>query len=159
MTGALYAVGLGNVLTASALCGLRRSSRLLLAAGGLAGIGVAVFPQPHSGSSALHIGCAAASIVILAIWPATVRVDEPTTSPTDGLSTALTDGHARSTLLSKPLSLFVAAALLGLDTWLFAAGHGSGQLGVAERVATGAENVWPLAVVVALRREPARMHG
>lgn len=150
MTSALYAVGFGNVLTAAALVGLRRTSRLLLGIGGLAGIGVAAFPQPHEGSSLPHIGCAAVSIVILAIWPATVRADEPTP--------CVADKRTRSVLLSKRFLLAVAGALMGLDIWLFAAGHGGGQLGVAERVATGAENIWPLAVVLALRRLAAKMH-
>jgi hypothetical protein len=142
MTSALYAVGLGNVLTAAALVGLRNCSRVFLAAGGLAGIGVAVFPQPHAGSSALHIGCAAVSILILAIWPVTVRTREPATS----------------VLLGKRFLAAATGSLVALDIWLFAAGQGIGQLGVAERVATGAENMWPLAVVLALRHQAARMH-
>jgi hypothetical protein len=150
MTSALYAVGLGNVLTAAALVGLRGPSRALLAAGGLAGIGVAVFPQPHAGSSPMHIGCAAVSILILAIWPATVRASEP--------ATVRASEPATSILLGKRFLVTVTGALMALDIWLFAAGHGIGQLGVAERVATGAENMWPLAVVLTLRHQAAKMH-
>jgi hypothetical membrane protein len=150
MTSALYAVGLGNVLTAAALVGLRSRSRVFLAAGGLAGIGVAVFPQPHAGSSPLHIGCAAVSILILAIWPATVRTSEP--------GTAIAGEPATSILLGKRFLATVTGSLVALDIWLFAAGQGIGQLGVAERVATGAENMWPLAVVLTLRHQAARMH-
>jgi hypothetical membrane protein len=154
MTSALYAVGLGNVLTAAALVGLRGTSRLLLAAGGLAGIGVAVFPQPHNGSSPLHLGCAAVSIFILAIWPATVPANQPANQPAMSFAAE----PRTSILLSKRFLVAVTGVLIGLDIWLFAAGQGSGQLGVAERVATGAENMWPLAVVLTLRHQAAKMH-
>jgi hypothetical membrane protein len=158
MTSALYAVGLGNVLTAAALVGVRGPSRALLAAGGLAGIGVAVFPQPHAGSSPMHIGCAAVSILILAIWPATVRASWPATVRASEPATVRASEPATSILLGKRFLVAVTGALMALDIWLFAAGQGIGQLGVAERVATGAENMWPLAVVLTLRHQAAKMH-
>jgi hypothetical membrane protein len=143
MTAALYAVGVCNILTAIALAGLRRLTRLLLAAAGVAGVDVAVFAQPHTGSSSVHVACATLSIGILAVWPATVRTRESSTS----------------LLLSGRCAGAVTVVLVGLDVWLFAAGQGVGELGVAERVATGAQNVWPLAVVAASRREAAKMHS
>ena len=51
----------------------------------------------------------------------------------------------------RPVSAAASVVLLGLVTWFAADLHG-GLRGLAERVAVGAEALWPLAVVITTRR-------
>lgn len=145
MTVALAVVGACHLATAAGLRPLRPAPRVLLAVAGVAGIGVAVFPQPADGSSGAHVLCATVSIAALAAWPATVTV---------------VPGRVRT---AATLVLGLAAA------WLAVALTGGPLLGLAERALTGVEALGPLGVVLALRRtglphpapveSPARMSG
>ena len=141
MTVGLYVLGASQILTAAGLSVGRQRARILLAAGGLAGLGVAIFPQPHHGSATTHLVFATLSVILLAVWPATIG------SP----------GPARPRVLTVRGSMLATAVFLCLLAWLYAAGHGGGALGVAERVDTAVENAWPLVVVVAIRRHQARL--
>ncbi len=134
MTSALMGLDACHVVTAAGLRPARRAGRVLLAAGGLATVMVAVFPQPVRGNSPSHTVAAAAAFIALGAWPALA-------------------GHHRSTapLLSRPASLAATAVLLGLVAWFAAEVHGP-QRGLAERAAAGAQALWPLAVVVTTRR-------
>lgn len=140
MTAGLYAVATMQILTAAGLSFGPLRARILLAVGGVTGLGVAIFPQPHHGSAATHLVFATLSICLLAVWPATIASREP----------------ARPRVLSVRGSMLATAALLGLLGWVFVAGHGGGALGIAERVSTGVGNAWPLVVIVAIRRHSAR---
>jgi hypothetical membrane protein len=135
MTLGLYAVSACQIVTALGLSVARRA-RVLLATGGLAGLGVAIFPQPMHGSGAAHMVFATLSVTFLALWPATLG----------------SRGSPRPLVLSMRGSVVVTVVFLGLLAWVFAAAHGGGALGVAERVDTAIANSWPLVVILTIRR-------
>jgi hypothetical membrane protein len=139
MTAALYLVGLGQILTSIGMSGGRPPARVVLAIGGVAGVGVALFPQPQHGSAVAHLVFATLSVSLLAIWPATMGAAGPT----------------RPRVLTTRGSLAVTGVFLALLAWLYAAAHGGGALGIAERVDTAIECSWPLVVVLAIRRGTA----
>lgn len=144
MTAALAVVGLCHLVTAAGLPGVRAAARAVLAVAGVAGVGVAAFPQPVSGSSAAHVVCASVSIAALAVWPLTpVRRGGP--------------GPLRPATAAAATA--VTAVLAGWLAGELAGGPGGGSaLGLAERALTAAEAAWPLVVVLALRRA-ARASG
>ncbi len=137
MTMGLYSVGTFQIVTAIGLSIGRPKARILLAIGGLTGLGVASFPQAqHGDATAIHLTFASLSVTLLAVWPATIGCRR----------------SSRSIVLSVRGSLAATVVFVGLLAWLFAAAHGGGALGVAERVDTAIENSWPLVVVLAVRR-------
>nr|MDQ2958314.1 DUF998 domain-containing protein [Actinomycetota bacterium] len=74
MTVALALLGCSHAVTAAGLRPARGRGRLLLAAGGLATVGVAIFAQPASGSSKAHVLLATIGFGCLALWPALAAV-------------------------------------------------------------------------------------
>lgn len=136
MTLGLYSVAICQILTAAGLSAARPRARILLAIGGLAGLGVAMFPQPPHGTAASHLVWATLSVSLLAIWPATIGSRWST----------------RPLVLTVRGSMIATGVFLALLAWLFAAAHGGGALGIAERVDTAIANAWPLVVVLAIRR-------
>ncbi len=140
MSLGLFTIGACNIATAAGLRAIRPASRVLLGLAGATAVGVALFPEPVHGSAATHVAFATTSLILLALWPASVAGGRRTGAPVRG-----------SRVLGPAVSRCVAGGCLTLLAWVFIAGHGAGGLGVAERVATAAENLWPLAVVLALR--------
>lgn len=133
---ALIGVGLCHLLTALALRPAAPTGRAVLAAGGLGTLLVAATPLPQIGGSPTHTAAAALAFGALAAWPALAW---------------------RRTAAAWPLrpapALVAAAVLLGLVGWFTGELYGGGQrVGAAERVAAGAQALWPLAVVLAARR-------
>lgn len=139
MTAGLYVLGACQLLTAAGLS-IRRRARLMLAAGGLAGLGVAAFPQPGHGTAAIHLAFATISVSLLALWPATIGAR----------------GTSHPLVLTLRGSLLATAVFVALLVWLYAAAHGGGALGVAERVDTAVTTSWPLVVVLAIQRSTRR---
>ena len=73
MTAGLYALATCQLVTAVGFSIGRPFARTLLAIGGLAGLGVAIFPQAsHGGLAVTHLVFAAMSVCLLALWPATI---------------------------------------------------------------------------------------
>jgi hypothetical membrane protein len=146
MTAALVGVGLCHLTTAAALRAAPRAGRTALGLGGLATLGVAAAPLPADGGSALHTVFAATAFVALAVWPALPP----------GRDTAPPPAFP----LRRLARLAAAAALTALVGWfgveLFADGA---RLGLAERVAAGAQAVWPLVTVLGCRVAAARVSG
>ncbi len=140
MTVGLYVLGTSQILTALGLSGARQRARILLAIGGLTGLGVAIFPQPPHGSAVTHLVFATLSLSLLAVWPAMIG----------------SRGPSRPHILTVRGSVQATVVFVCLLAWLYAAGHGGGALGIAERVDTAIENSWPLVVIVAIRRHAAR---
>jgi Protein of unknown function (DUF998) len=144
MTLVLLAVGVCDVVTGLALRPARVPGRLILIAGGTAGVLVAATPEPALGGSAAHAFWAAIGFVALTVWPLGGTRRGP--SVPSGLRPAV--------------SAVAAGVLLGLLVW-FAAElmTRGGQIGLAERVLTEAQAVWPLAVIWTCRRNmsPARV--
>lgn len=131
MTGALAGLGGCHLVTA---LGLRRAApagRLTLAVGGAATVLVAVFPLPRDGGSTAHTVAAGAAFLALAGWPA----------------------------LAAPRSVAGWAAtgtLLLLVGWFASQLSGGASVGLAERVAAGAQALCPLAAVLLARRQARR---
>ena len=138
MTVALTAVGCCHLATAAALRPAPAAGRLVLGLGGAATWGVAAFPLPVEGGSTAHTLCAAVAFGSLAVWPALGRV------PGDAAERA-----DRPAPLRLPVRLAAATTLIGLVGWFAAELVAEGpRLGLAERVAAGAQALWPLAVVL-----------
>jgi hypothetical protein len=142
MTLALAGVGACYAVTALALRPAALPGRLILLAGGFATVMVAVNPEPAGGGSSLpHILWAATGFIALAVWPLAATKRQP-----------LAPAGLRPTVAA-----LAAGVLLGLLVWfgveLFAGGH---QVGLAERVLAEAQAAWPLAVVLACRRNQSR---
>ena len=142
MTIALLGVGVAHATTALALRPAAVPGRLTLALGGIATLLVAVLPLPsRAGTSAAHTVAASTAFAALAVWPAMA-------SP---------DGPARAVALRRTVSVLASVVLLALVAWLLAEMHWDGaRVGLAERVAAGAQAVWPLVVVLSCRRGASR---
>ena len=142
MTSALIGVGLSHLTTACALGPAAAAGRLVHGLGGLATLLVAAFPLPADGrSSSAHTAAAAVAFVSLAVWPAFAW-----TRPR-------VPGRPVATFLAPPACAAATGTLLVALAWFFTEQFVGGQrVGLAERVAAGAQAVWPLAVVLADRR-------
>ena len=142
MTSALVGVGLSHLVTAWGLGPAATAGRLVHGLGGLATLLVAAFPLPAGGgSSSAHTVAATVAFVSLALWPAFAWRSRRVT------------GQLVVELLGPRVSAAATCALLLALTWFFAELlSGSQGVGLAERVAAGAQAVWPLAVVLSARR-------
>jgi hypothetical membrane protein len=142
MTTALVGVGLSHIATACALAPAAMAGRWLLAVGGLTTLGVAAFPLPaRGGSSSAHTAAAAAAFISLAVWPAFawVRRRRPE--------------QIVAAVLEHRVSAAATCALLLAVGWFFTELLAGGdKVGLAERVAAGTQALWPLAVVLSLRK-------
>jgi hypothetical protein len=134
MTLTFVLVGLCDVVTGLALRSARAPGRLILIAGGVAGVLIAANPeQPGIRFPVPHMICAAIGGAALVAWSAGACRRGP--SVPWGLRPAVSAG--------------AVIGLLILLTWfaveLITAG---GQVGLAERIFGAAQALWPLAVVV-----------
>ena len=136
MTLVLLGVGTCDVLTGLALRPAASAGRLILIAGGVAGLLVAASPEPAQGGSLPHGIWATFGFVALTAWPVAAAKREP--SAPYGLRPAVSAGAAGVTLIL--LGWFVAELIAGL-----------GQVGLAERILTESQALWPLAVVLSAR--------
>lgn len=134
MSAALVGVGVSYLVVALGLHAAPSRGRAVLAIGGVATCLVAAFAQPAHGNSVTHTIAAAFAFLALATWPIIA-----------GRRTA------RSPLLSCGISRAASAVLLGLVVWFALEIHGD-QRGLAERVAATAQALWPLLVVISVRR-------
>ena len=141
MTLVFAVVGACFVVTGLALRPAAAPGRVILIAGGVAGLLVAANPEPARGGSLLHAVWAAAGFAALTAWPAGAWRRGPLVPP--GLRPAA--------------SVTAAGVLAGLLAWfgtkLITA---AGQAGLAERVLGGMQAVWPLAVVLSCRPGQSR---
>jgi hypothetical membrane protein len=142
MTIALVGVGACHLVTSRALRCAAVAGRLVLALGGLATILVAAFPLPAGGGpSSAHFAAAALAFVSLAIWPAFAW------------ERSSGSGRTVAVLLRPRASLAAAGVLVLLLAWFFVEQRSGGPMtGLSERVAAGAQSLWPLAVVLSARR-------
>jgi hypothetical membrane protein len=136
MTGALFLVGVCQLVTAAGLAGVRAQARILLAIAGLSSIGIAASPEPASGSTPQHLAWTALGAVVLAIWPAFVARRAP----------------PRPLILSSYGCAVVTAVFIALLGWLVIETQGGSDLGLAERLFLSTETCWPFIVVIALRQ-------
>jgi hypothetical membrane protein len=133
MTGALIALGIAHVLTAWLLRIPAVWGRLLQALGGLATVLVAFLPLSSESDGLAHVTAAAVALITLALWPAFGARSEgpPVLHPRPMRAAALV------------LSLLVLWFAVALVTKTYA--------GLAERVATLGEALWPLIVAWLVR--------
>jgi hypothetical membrane protein len=133
MTLAFVVVGLCDVVTGLALRPARAPGRLILIAGGLAGVLIAAYPEhpgirfpvPHM----ISAGIGGAALVAWSAW-------------------AWRRGPAVPWGLRPAVSAAAVAVLAVLLAWFGAElAVAGGQAGLAERVFGGAQALWPLAVV------------
>ncbi|WP_370410058.1 DUF998 domain-containing protein [Streptomyces fradiae] len=133
MTSALFAVGVCHLGTAWALRPAAPAGRVALAAGGLAAVVVSLVPAPTSGGSLRHGSVAATGFAFLALWPLLAAVR----------------GGARAPWALRPLPALLATASMGAGAlWYLVATDGDGPAGVAERLVTCLQSLWPLVVVL-----------
>lgn len=148
MTVAIAVTGVCHMFTAAGLREAAGTGRAVYALAGLATVLVAVFPLPGVGGSSVAHGLAAAgSFIGLALWPVLA-----------------TNQLAGNPALRRPFPP-LATGLLGVLVLAFFAASTTGGMGVGllERLAAGAEVLWPLLVVLAgvrvSRSQDARTTG
>jgi hypothetical protein len=137
MTLAFAMVGACYIVTGLVLRPARAAGRLILMAGGIAGILVAVSPV-HMGDGApvLHILWAAVAVAALAVWPVA----------------ASHRGPAVPWALRPGVSAWAGAIFLVLLAWFgMELITSAGQDGLAERVLGEAQAAWPFVVVMSCR--------
>jgi len=140
MTLAIAGTGVCHLVTALGLRPAARPGRILLALGGAATLLVALFPLPAGGSSAMHSVAAVASFVLLTVWAPYAGLRDP--SAPWGLRHGVT---------------LVSGGVLGaLTVWFFVTVlAGGNDVGLTERLAAGAQALWPAIVVVTVPRTRA----
>lgn len=144
MTIGLAGVGICHGVTAFGLRPAACTGRMVLAAGGAATVVVAALPLPREGTSSAHGVVAAVGFVALALWP----VLACRRSPAPAALRPVVAWPVVMVLLG--LLVVFAVQLMGRGSWI----------GLAERLVAGAEALWPLLVVVVLRRaRSSRLRG
>jgi hypothetical membrane protein len=136
MTVAFIGLGLAYLVTAAGLSEARRPGRLLIGAGGVATVLVALFPQPgNGGSSTAHTAAATTAFLALAIWP----------------FFGANRDRAATAVLRPPVAVVAGVVLLALVAWFGVTLRAGGLLGLAERAAAGAQAIWPFVVALGAR--------
>lgn len=141
MTGVFVCIGGCYLVTALGLRPAAAAGRLVLAAGGLATLLVAAFPQPAVGSSDRHLAAATCAILAMAVWPPFAR----------------RRGSFVPWGLRPGVTVTAAAVMLCAALWLLWEARAGGEIGLAERVAAGIQALWPLLVTVTARFGPKRV--
>jgi len=138
MTLTFLVVGVCYLVTALALRPARRAGRLILFTGAAAGMLVAANPETAGNAYPVqHILWSSIGLAGLTTWPAG----------------AWRRGPAVPWALRPAVAATVVAVLLALVAWFGAElVTAAGQAGLAERIAGGAEALWPLAVVLSCCR-------
>ncbi|WP_428966571.1 DUF998 domain-containing protein [Micromonospora fluostatini] len=154
MTLGLAGLGLCHCVTAAGLRPLAPAGRALLALGGAATLAVAAFPLPAGGGGSVpHTLAAAVAFGALALWPALAPHAGPATEqagPTTGYAERA--GPTTGYLGRRATWVAVAVGLLLPVAWFVVEmAAGGARVGLAERVAAGAEALAPLLVAAALR--------
>jgi hypothetical membrane protein len=137
MTLAFTIAGACEIVTALALRPARPAGRLILVAGGTAGVLVAVFPV-HMGDGApgLHIAWSVAGLTALSVWTLA----------------ASRRGPAVPWALRPEVCVGVSVLLLVLLAWFgLELVTSAGRAGLAERVLGEAQSGWPFMVVMSCR--------
>ena len=139
LLGAPVAIGLCQIVTAAGLRPVAAAGRLVLASGGAALAVTVVFPQ-RVGSLTAHGIVAGAAFVAFALWPAFALA--PRAKITSGGPWATRPRIART----------ACVVLVLLAGWFAAELFFGARAGLAERVTSAADVLWPLTVVVSCLR-------
>lgn len=148
MTLALFLVAIGYFLTSTGLRAVHPAARTVLLAASIAGFGVALFPQPPTGSTFDHMAFAVAGAALLLAWPFMMAFTRPSVPVPwgDGSSTSFWDQ-----VLSRHGTIAVGVVVAGAVLALFICAQTGAYLGVAERVCTFVQSLPPLLFAVGLR--------
>lgn len=140
MTAGIAGTGLCHLVTAAALRPAARAGRLVLAAGGAATVLVALLPLGGPEAVALgHAAAALAAFVLLAAWPAWSWPGVPAAPDGPwGLRRGVSRAAAGVLLALTALFLLAVVVPLAAD-------------GALERLAAGAQALWPAVVVATVR--------
>jgi hypothetical membrane protein len=134
ITSALLGVGICNFVTGLALRPAAEAGRILLILGGVCSMLIAAYPQHRHSGSPEHEAFSFIGVVLMTIWP---------------LAATRRDPDAPSCL--QPRVAYLAVLFnLGLLVWFTAELFNGPLLGLAERVVTADQSLWPLAVVVSV---------
>jgi hypothetical membrane protein len=136
VTSALIVVGVCYLATAAGLTIVRRRARVALAVSGIASMGIAASPEPVVGSTVRHMAFTVIGAALLAIWPALTAQR----------------GLPASQLTSIPAALAVTGAFLVMLGWLYLETRNGPILGLAERLDSSVQAMWPFIVAVSLSR-------
>ncbi len=148
MTLAFALAGACEIITGLALRPARPGGRLILMAGGTAGILVAASPvRMGDGATGAHIVWSVVGLFALSVWALAASPGGP----------AVHSGPAVPWALRPEVSVGVSVLLLALLTWfglelVMSAGHA----GLAERVLGEAQSGWPFVVVMSCRHPVRR---
>jgi hypothetical membrane protein len=142
LTVTLITVGACYLVTALGLHAATLAGRLSLGGGGVSAMLLAMFPAPRTGGSLPHGSVVAVGFTLLALWP---------------VLTADRSGVAPWGLRFGP-SIAVTALMWAGALWFVVELQVHGSAGVAERVVTSAQSLWPVVVVTSclLHSRPAR---
>jgi hypothetical protein len=136
VTSALYAIGACYLASAAGLGGaLSIAARAGLLVAGLAGLGVAAFPEPAHGTSRGHALCTAIGAVAITVWPAIVARH-----------------RAVVAVVGVRASFAAIIASAALFVWTVIETRDGSVLGLAERVSSSLQVCWPFVVILAVHR-------
>ncbi|WP_405616808.1 DUF998 domain-containing protein [Streptomyces sp. NBC_01511] len=141
MTGILIVLGASYIATAHGLREAALPGRVALAGGGLAAMALTLVPAPLSGGALGHGAVAATGFVLLAVWPALA---------------ANRGGRKVPWGLRFKVSVVASTLMCLCALWFVFELQGGKAPGIAERVVTLAQAVWPLVVAVSCRLWPRR---
>jgi len=143
LTATLISLGVCYLATAFGLHAAAPAGRLALGAGGVAAIVLTMFPAPRTGGSFSHGSVVAVGFSLLAAWPVLACVR---------------GAHAPWGL--RPVASLAASAVMVIGAgWFLIELQVHGAAGVAERVLTIAQSLWPVVVVVSCVLHSRRTAG
>lgn len=144
MSTVMIAVGICYITTACGLNTVRVAGRMAMVCGGASTILLAFSPEPPDGGISLqHTVATAIGFSAMAIWPC-LAVER--------------DADAPWALRLTISTLFTATVAVSAAWFLFEL-HDHGAAGLAERVVTSLQALWPLIVVTSLRHTLLRQIG
>jgi hypothetical membrane protein len=134
VTAGILGVGICNVVTGLALRAAADSGRLLLIAGGVCSMLIAVNPQHPHGGSLTHETFSLLGVLIMTLWPVAAIRRTPD-----------------APVCLRPGAAYAAAGLnLTLLLWFAAELFNGPQLGLAERAVAADQALWPFIVVLSV---------
>ncbi|MEU6661907.1 DUF998 domain-containing protein [Streptomyces sp. NPDC046821] len=136
MTGALLALGVCHLLTAWGLRAAALAGRIALGAGGLTALVVTLVPAPVSGGSLRHGSVAAVGFTLLTVWPVL----------------AAARGGTAPWGLRLRSAVAATVCMIAAAVWYLIETQSHGAAGVAERIVTILQSVWPFVVVASCLR-------
>lgn len=140
MTAAFLALGVCHLLTAWGLRAAATAGRVALGGGGLAALVLVALPAPSSGGSLHHGTVVVVGFTLLAVWPVL----------------AVNGGPAAPWALRLAPSVAVTTLMAAGGVWFLIEMGRHGDAGVAERVVTSLQSLWPFVVAASCLRHARR---